>query len=126
MADSKVRASIANLIGIPLGLILAFFLVAAPLFADGGTVGERMFSFFLDFVIYGVVSLGLAIISLMSRAYLSLSIPAVLIVISLYFMDGPYPLDRTLLFLIYPVVVIIGSIIPFIILSLARNRKVRG
>lgn len=123
MADSKVRASIANLIGIPMGLILAFFLVAAPLFADGGTVGERMFSFFLDFVIYGLVSLGLAIISLRSRAYLSLSIPAILIVISLYFMDGPYPMDRTVLFLIYPVVVIVACVLPFLVFKMIKKVK---
>lgn len=124
MVKISARGAMANFIGALVGIVLAFSLVAAPLFAEGGTIGERMFTFLLAFVIYGLISLGLAILSRTSRAYISLTVPAVLISMSLFSLDGPnQDMERKLLFLIYPTVVLVSAVLPFFLINIFFKRR---
>ncbi len=113
----KIRSVIANIIGSVIGLLLGFFLIGAALFSDAGSIGERMFTFIVVVIFYSIISLGLAIISRTSRAYVSMTIPAVMMSFSLFTLDGAEDMSRVALYLIYPVLALISSLVPFILIN---------
>ena len=113
----KTRSVIANIIGSFIGILLGFFLIGAALFSDSGSIYERMFTFLIVAIFYSIISLGLAIISRTSRAYLALTIPAVLMSFSLFTLDGAEDMSRVALYLTYPILALISSLIPFILID---------
>lgn len=121
-----LRQILANILGVILGLIFAFFLIGSLLFSDGGDLDERMFSFILVLSIYVIIGLGLAILDRRSRGYLHLSIPAIFISLVIFSSDGADDGTRIALYFIYPLLALFGSFIPFFLMKAILSLRKRS
>jgi hypothetical protein len=120
------RSVAANCLGVILGMILGFFLIGAPLFEYTGDLGERMFTFFVVFVFYAMISTGLAVLSRTSRAYISLLLPGVMVAIMFFYLDGSSDIERAVLYLIYPLIAAISSFMPFLLVNAIMAKRERA
>jgi len=108
-----------------LGIVLGFFLVIAPLFADSGTALEYLLALFILDLFYFATGAVFGYILPGNRTWIGLSIPAVLLAMILYFSDEPDEFFHILVFIVFPLVAVVASLGGNMLGVMIRNRRDR-
>jgi hypothetical protein len=115
------QKAVAHSTAFLVGLILGFFVVIAPLFA-GGPWNEYFISLVIVLVLFFLAGTCLGAAVPKAWTSLTLSIPTVVLVVLLMVLERPDSSKYIILFIVYPIIVLISSVIGDRVGSFVRAR----
>lgn len=109
------------ILAILIGTLPAFFVVFVSIFSDGGGIGERIFTFFYDAVVYGVLGFVFGVIGprFSWKWGIWLSLTAFILVIWYTFRES----ERAVLHMVYLAITLVAASLGGYLGALVKGRK---